>query len=1099
MGLEMDKLGRSVLRSILRWGSRENRREAQLSLEISSHLENIKLKPNVSTMVRNTAQLREIVLQAYRENVNSQDTIDDALRLLRALNEKGAELDKCYQQRLLNMKDDVLQHRIFAIGDVVVHRETSTRCVVVGWRVDDETGEQYLSLLVDQLDAHEYLRAGHPLLSQPSLESVEESAEGDGADANLGGMIDDDGSMVVDIDTLSANLESMGKQNIDSVANAMKKKSLGGMNAKDFTRVTDAALQRICNEARSPSLYFDGFDEISGRFVPGSDLMNLYPMDVHPMDHTRGHTELSARLANEKERMAVVGAVAHMAAQVAETLRGILAERGLGDNVDPHSLQEVSEQERKQLMIGHDIVEEVKGKIVELLEAATQLELLHQSHAGRTIPALEELVAYAAALEAENGKDVPNLRVPPAITNSVVEDDTVFRVVSMLTAVYQSIDHMLELRFQDRGRGYYEREVALRFPEYDPDATQIAREAISIDSDTTGALQEGEKEGGGVLGIKEVSPVVFRIGEVVRHRKFGYRGVVLGWDIRPLGDATAIASRWEGVVGLPSGADQPFYRILPDEQDVETFLGPGSFRSSFYVAEENLQLVPLGWEAEQGGEIDVLNSRRPENMHAQRSEVDSALDELQASRTIEHRFMSLYFSSYHTPTGRYISPHRRHFQFPDRDMDSDFNSLQASAAASGSADSDAAGEGNMKVGNESGNSQSSIELKLAEVRASQAAERESRDYYNPYTRDPAASSTADDHHEEDYDIDDDDDEEEEHQNSDVAAVSARLGDIENSLKAQLAEHRRNAVHRIRRHRLSSITEKERADVEEMAAEEGSGQALAEDALYSMLGYLRTVFNECRVSSKGGLEASVPLPSSTTAVMALQLSHLASLLRTARKREDALAIESAIWICLSAHPDYRVSGELSKGTELTKSGYDKEALHAFKRAATLDPSYSEPLNKISALHHRSGNHRRSLKYAQKVLTLVPGHFGALAGISMAYEVASKYDDSARALRSTLTSHPWATRGPTVLAALQKKIDSRRNESVVEEVLAGLDSAVNRRATSSPSASAEEEGNQNKMNEPAPGVIRNTRKRGHKSDTSSNRGATAAARKEKEEGE
>ena len=66
--------------------------------------------------------------------------------------------------------------------------------------------------------------------------------------------------------------------------------------------------------------------------------------------------------------------------------------------------------------------------------------------------------------------------------------------------------------------------------------------------------------------------------------------------------------------------------------------------------------MPLPWEVESGNEIDVAASVRPVNTHAQCSDLDSALDDLAASRTIEHRFMSLYFSSYHTPTGRYISP-----------------------------------------------------------------------------------------------------------------------------------------------------------------------------------------------------------------------------------------------------------------------------------------------------------------------------------------------------------------------------------------------------------------------------------------------------------
>ena len=53
--------------------------------------------------------------------------------------------------------------------------------------------------------------------------------------------------------------------------------------------------------------------------------------------------------------------------------------------------------------------------------------------------------------------------------------------------------------------------------------------------------------------------------------------------------------------------------------------------------------------------------------------------------------------------------------------------------------------------------------------------------------------------------------------------------------------------------------------------------------------------------------------------------------------------------------------------------------------------------------------------------------------MAHEVAGKYQQSVEALRSPLESHPWATRGPTVLAMLQQKLETR----VVSEVLTGMD--------------------------------------------------------------
>lgn len=46
--------------------------------------------------------------------------------------------------------------------------------------------------------------------------------------------------------------------------------------------------------------------------------------------------------------------------------------------------------------------------------------------------------------------------------------------------------------------------------------------------------------------------ITFRVGQVVRHKKFDYRGVIIGWDRRP----TVDVSRWDGLVGLPSKEEQ---------------------------------------------------------------------------------------------------------------------------------------------------------------------------------------------------------------------------------------------------------------------------------------------------------------------------------------------------------------------------------------------------------------------------------------------------------------------------------------------------------------------------------------------------------------
>ena len=52
-------------------------------------------------------------------------------------------------------------------------------------------------------------------------------------------------------------------------------------------------------------------------------------------------------------------------------------------------------------------------------------------------------------------------------------------------------------------------------------------------------------------------PVLYRIGQVIKHKQFGYRGICTGYDLRPTTDAT----NWEGVKGLSLGQEQPFYRV----------------------------------------------------------------------------------------------------------------------------------------------------------------------------------------------------------------------------------------------------------------------------------------------------------------------------------------------------------------------------------------------------------------------------------------------------------------------------------------------------------------------------------------------------------
>ncbi|XP_043213781.1 F-box only protein 21-like [Amphibalanus amphitrite] len=70
----------------------------------------------------------------------------------------------------------------------------------------------------------------------------------------------------------------------------------------------------------------------------------------------------------------------------------------------------------------------------------------------------------------------------------------------------------------------------------------------------------------------------FRVGDIVRHRRYHYHAVVAGWTERC--DATEGWIEQMGVDRLPLGRHQPFFNVLAED------------RTTRYAADENLELAP---------------------------------------------------------------------------------------------------------------------------------------------------------------------------------------------------------------------------------------------------------------------------------------------------------------------------------------------------------------------------------------------------------------------------------------------------------------------------------------------------------------------------
>ena len=76
----------------------------------------------------------------------------------------------------------------------------------------------------------------------------------------------------------------------------------------------------------------------------------------------------------------------------------------------------------------------------------------------------------------------------------------------------------------------------------------------------------------------------FGLGDVVYHTVFGFRGVVVGFDMKPVVDV----SRWDGLVDVEDPLEKPFFHVVPDQEDcINVF---GSERGIRYVCQDNMEM-----------------------------------------------------------------------------------------------------------------------------------------------------------------------------------------------------------------------------------------------------------------------------------------------------------------------------------------------------------------------------------------------------------------------------------------------------------------------------------------------------------------------------
>tara|TARA_R110002020_G_scaffold5887_7_gene24230 strand:- start:1659 stop:2270 length:612 start_codon:yes stop_codon:yes gene_type:complete len=186
---------------------------------------------------------------------------------------------------------------------------------------------------------------------------------------------------------------------------------------------------------------------------------------------------------------------------------------------------------------------------------------------------------------------------------------------------------------------------------------------------------------------------------------------------------------------------------------------------------------------------------------------------------------------------------------------------------------------------------------------------------------------------------------------------------------------------------------------------------------------------CLVAGAGTLPASAQTgaetqSSSASVKPADTLDSLFSQLKREPDEQQAKRISERIWA------EWRDSGSATvnllmqwanKAIADSKNGL---ALDLLDQTIVLMPDYVEGWNRRATLHFMMGNHGKSMADINRVLTLEPRHFGAIAGMAAILSVSGKDELELRAWEQMLEIYPASRQAQEKVGELADKLAGSR---------------------------------------------------------------------------
>jgi len=143
------------------------------------------------------------------------------------------------------------------------------------------------------------------------------------------------------------------------------------------------------------------------------------------------------------------------------------------------------------------------------------------------------------------------------------------------------------------------------------------------------------------------------------------------------------------------------------------------------------------------------------------------------------------------------------------------------------------------------------------------------------------------------------------------------------------------------------------------------------------------------------------------------------------RQVALA---TIWQLWGKSGDAAIDKLYQEGLQRMQDGDTPKAVKVFSDIIAKRPAFAEAWNKRATIYYMAGEYELSMQDCEKVLELLPQHFGALVGYAQMLAERSQPERALELMERASKVNPYLANAELMMAALRIQIENKRKNMI-----------------------------------------------------------------------